>query len=345
MRGKAAFARRKGVDMEPAGATRANHRLSVRQGAFGAVALLFAGASLVLGYSAFGNGYGNKWGDPNFGTSAVVSWGFMADGTGVDPGFRIDPFSYPNISGVTGTSNITQLRSTVDATYGTGAFDAAIQHAINTWAAAANIILIGPIPDSGLPVNDPAATTPDIRIGAFMPNPNHSFASTPAVGFAPPYNGGTLAGDILFNLSLPLQILTGTEDVTAVNYFYGNDVEELVLHELGHAAIGLAHPYPNDPHTDVLSVMYVGAGCCGYLNHQLAPDDIAGARYVYGPPVVKVLGDVDGDGHVDVLDLLYLVDAFGKYWGQAGYNPACDFNHDGAVDVGDLLDLVYNFGT
>jgi hypothetical protein len=58
-----------------------------------------------------------------------------------------------------------------------------------------------------------------------------------------------------------------------------------------------------------------------------------------------VPGDVDGDGHVDVSDLLYLVNAFGTVIGDANYNPACDFNNDGSVDVADLLILVENFGT
>ena len=56
-------------------------------------------------------------------------------------------------------------------------------------------------------------------------------------------------------------------------------------------------------------------------------------------------GDIDGDGHVDVVDLLLLVDAFGSVTGDANYDARCDFNHDGSVDVVDLLDLVYNFGT
>jgi hypothetical protein len=56
-------------------------------------------------------------------------------------------------------------------------------------------------------------------------------------------------------------------------------------------------------------------------------------------------GDVNGDGLVDVVDLLYLVEAFGSVTGDANYNPQCDFNHDGLVDVVDLLDVVYNFGT
>jgi hypothetical protein len=56
-------------------------------------------------------------------------------------------------------------------------------------------------------------------------------------------------------------------------------------------------------------------------------------------------GDFNGDGQVDVVDLLYLVDSFGTVLGDAMYDPYCDTNHDGSVDVADLLDLVYNFGT
>ncbi len=60
---------------------------------------------------------------------------------------------------------------------------------------------------------------------------------------------------------------------------------------------------------------------------------------------VPVPGDVDGNGHVDVVDLLYLVAAFGSMTGDARYDTRCDFNQDGAIDVIDLLDMVYNFGT
>jgi hypothetical protein len=38
------------------------------------------------------------------------------------------------------------------------------------------------------------------------------------------------------------------------------------------------------------------------------------------------------------------VDAFGSVTGDANYNPASDFNSDGSVDVVDLLILVENFG-
>ena len=56
-------------------------------------------------------------------------------------------------------------------------------------------------------------------------------------------------------------------------------------------------------------------------------------------------GDINGDGHVDVVDLLWLVDAFGSIAGDANYDVRCDFNGDDAVDVVDLLTLVENFGT
>jgi hypothetical protein len=57
------------------------------------------------------------------------------------------------------------------------------------------------------------------------------------------------------------------------------------------------------------------------------------------------VSDVDEDGYVDVVDLLYLVDTFGLARGDPGYNSACDFNSDGYVDVVDLLLLVEYFGT
>ncbi len=59
---------------------------------------------------------------------------------------------------------------------------------------------------------------------------------------------------------------------------------------------------------------------------------------------IQIPCDVNGDGSVDVVDLLYFVDAFGSLTGDPNYNPACDFNSDGSVDVVDLLIFVDYFG-
>jgi hypothetical protein len=59
---------------------------------------------------------------------------------------------------------------------------------------------------------------------------------------------------------------------------------------------------------------------------------------------IHLAGDINNDGHVDVIDLLLFVDAFGSFTGDPNYDPAADFNSDGSVDVADLLYLVDNFG-
>lgn len=56
------------------------------------------------------------------------------------------------------------------------------------------------------------------------------------------------------------------------------------------------------------------------------------------------VGDITGDDHVDVEDLLYLVEAFGTVPGDPAYDDRCDFNSDGSVDVVDLLTLIESFG-
>ncbi len=86
-----------------------------------------------------------------------------------------------------------------------------------------------------------------------------------------------------------------------------------------------------DPITKRLYIYCVG-GNTNYNSYILI--------YDVGP----IVGDINGDSHVDVVDLLYLAHAWGSQEGQAHYNIACDFNQDGAVDVIDLLMLVENWG-
>ena len=56
-------------------------------------------------------------------------------------------------------------------------------------------------------------------------------------------------------------------------------------------------------------------------------------------------GDINGDWHVDVIDLLCLAGSWAKSTGQPGFDPRCDLNSDGVVNVIDLLILADNWGT
>ncbi len=58
----------------------------------------------------------------------------------------------------------------------------------------------------------------------------------------------------------------------------------------------------------------------------------------------RLPGDTNGDGCVDVIDLLEFIAAFGSAPGYPNYDPACDFNGDHAVDVIDLLFMIDYFG-
>ncbi len=290
----------------------------------------------VYGYDTIGNGFGSKWGaDPHAGNGAVVTWGYMPDGT------PLDPTNFPFHDAITGLSNITALRNSVDTNYGPGAFDTAIQKAFNTWSAVANITFVGPVSDSGQPVAAPGATTPNIRIGAFAAIPGQWFQYRSAIGIGPPgpFFEDPFSGDVIFNVTgigtqRPYQIAPGQEDITPVDvYNFGDDVEGVFLHELGHAAIGLNHPRWAGDNPD-RRVMYVGDGtnsnapfCCQAINRQLDPDDIAAAQYVYG-----LRGDYDRNGAVDAADYIIWRNSNGL---SLTSGTGADGNVDGVVDGAD----------
>jgi hypothetical protein len=319
-----------------------------------AIVLVTAFAANVAAFDTIGNGLASKWGaDPAAGTGAIVTWGYILDGTPFDPSFRLDPFAHPDITGFVGGSDITELRTLIDGNHGTGAFDAAIQRAFDTWSAVANVTFVGPVTDSGLDVGSPNATYPNIRIGAFDPDPNHWFKDAGAIGIGPP---GFItpefqfpeSGEIIFNLQRPAQqtpfhIAPGEEDVTPVDVFnFGDDLEGLFLHELGHAAIGLDHPGWDEEDPD-RRLMYVGDWsdpnapfCCTAINRQLHPDDIAGARYVYG-----VRGDYNHDRVVDAADYVAWRDVVGQT--STGLLDM-DGNADGTIDQLDYAVWKANFG-
>jgi hypothetical protein len=56
------------------------------------------------------------------------------------------------------------------------------------------------------------------------------------------------------------------------------------------------------------------------------------------------LGDVNGDGKVDMGDVVTVLKAFGSTPGSPNWNPACDLEQNGKIDMGDVVIVLLNFG-
>jgi hypothetical protein len=59
---------------------------------------------------------------------------------------------------------------------------------------------------------------------------------------------------------------------------------------------------------------------------------------------VTIPGDVDGNGRVNMNDIVSILKAFGSTVGQPNYNPNCDIENTGRVDMSDVVIAVSNFG-
>lgn len=251
---------------------------ALRTGLLAAACALAAPAVSAFSVFAIDANHSLKWGDNQNGTpGGTVRWSFIAAGTDgaaycgdACPGQAVSSLNIENSPGTGYTlTPLANLTSFIQATF-------------DQWSAVADIRFLGPDPDSGLPINDANAGIPEIRIGVF------AFASGGgAVGFAPPPNGGTGAGDILFDANSFYAFQPGNDgDAFPAASTAPNDFVSLLLHEMGHA-IGLAHPAPGD---SSCQVMDVSGPCLGRINRVLDADDIAGAQFLYGAAPVPVPG-------------------------------------------------------
>jgi hypothetical protein len=223
--------------------------------------------------------------------SSRVTYSFMPDGTDVG-----------------GTPSA--LFQTLNAVAPTATWEGAIEQAAALWENAANINL-APVPDGGESVgtNGDQQDDPrfgDIRIGA-IPLPYNVLAET---FVPPPINGGTAAGDILFNSSATVN--------WGVNNGFAYDVMSVAAHEFGHA-LGLGDSSVQG------AVMY---GAYQGITQSLSSDDVAGIRAIYGAPQYDVYNqngkhngsfltasnitpDINGQGQITLpnLDLAFVPQA------------------------------------
>jgi len=61
-------------------------------------------------------------------------------------------------------------------------------------------------------------------------------------------------------------------------------------------------------------------------------------------PSFAVVGDVNGDGKVDMKDLAMVARCFGAKPSDPRWNPACDLTGDGKIDMIDLATVAAHFG-
>jgi len=59
---------------------------------------------------------------------------------------------------------------------------------------------------------------------------------------------------------------------------------------------------------------------------------------------IRIVGDINGDGKVDMSDIMTIVSAFGSYPGNPRWNLDCDLNQVGRVDLSDVVTALMNFG-
>lgn len=211
-----------------------------------------------------------KWGDPHAGKDGgEVTWSLMPAGTPGAAAYCGDACPGNSVAAIevevapgAGFAPV-PLETLVDR----------VERTLARWSRATGI-RFRRVADSGVAINDPSAQPPatgDIRIGIF------AFASGGgAIGYAPPPNGGSAAGDVLLDANSFYQFAPGGEGDAYDTTFAPNDVESLLLHELGHA-VGLAHPAVDGS----CPVMQVAPACQGHVNRLLDADDLAGARFLY----------------------------------------------------------------
>lgn len=60
--------------------------------------------------------------------------------------------------------------------------------------------------------------------------------------------------------------------------------------------------------------------------------------------IIRLRGDVNDDGIVNVFDLTIVSLSYGFFQGEPGYNPIADLNDDGLVDMRDLVVVARNLG-
>jgi hypothetical protein len=118
-------------------------------------------------------------------------------------------------------------------------------------------------------------------------------------------------------------------------------------------AIGTVH-LPSLPAGASITLTFAWntAGLASRHNYTISADatlvpfeyNITNNVLVDGKVNVRLFGDINGDGIVDVSDISAVTGAFGSYPGRPNWNPACDLDQNNVIDVSDVAAVCANFG-
>lgn len=178
----------------------------------------------------------------SFAYGSRITYSFAPDGT--------------NIGGIPSALYSTMAAKGVT----TAQWQGAMQKAATAWEAASNVNLVL-VPDDGSSFGSAGNQQSDARFGDIRIGGSSLGAGTLATNFLPPaFNGGTLAGDIVFNNNVLWGI--GTD----------YDIQTVAIHEFGHA-LGVDHSALST--ADMYSTYNA-------MKPSLTADDISGIQAVFG---------------------------------------------------------------
>jgi len=72
--------------------------------------------------------------------------------------------------------------------------------------------------------------------------------------------------------------------------------------------------------------------------------DVENNKMIYGAVHVRLMGDVDGNGTVNIVDISAVAIVFGAKFDSPEYNEDVDFNLDGVINIIDIASAAANFG-
>jgi len=72
--------------------------------------------------------------------------------------------------------------------------------------------------------------------------------------------------------------------------------------------------------------------------------DLSDINFTDGTVNIRVMGDINGDGVVNMKDIAQLVQVFHTFPGKPNWNPLFDLDRNGIVDMRDIAICVMNFG-